>query len=132
MEEQSDSKGSTILIAMDESDHSFYALEWALNTLISHEDGNEENKNKKKTKNVILAHARLHPTASAGLGGAGIYVFFLCSYFSLIMLSYVKSPLEIYRTFCLPSRHSFFIRMVCLVRNCAFSISDFLCFSPIH
>ena len=85
MEEQSDSKRSTILIAMDGSDHSFYALEWALNTLISHEDGNEENKKKEKKK-LVLVHARLHPTASAGLGGAGIYV-------SLIMLSYVKNLL---------------------------------------
>lgn len=61
---ESNPVGRTILIAIDESNHSFYALQWALNTLIACNPPCEHDL-------VILVHAKLPPTSRVALGGPG-------------------------------------------------------------
>ena len=52
-----------IVVGMDESDHSFHALQWALHTLILPSTQPSSN------DHIILVHAKTSQTA--GLGGPG-------------------------------------------------------------
>lgn len=57
------SKTRTILVAIDESEHSMHALGWALDTLIVCKE--------QEADKIILLHAKQPPTSRAALGGPG-------------------------------------------------------------
>ena len=52
-----------MLVAVDESDHSFYALEWTLDHFFP--------PNENHSFQLIVIHARVSPSLYVGMGGIG-------------------------------------------------------------
>lgn len=67
---------SVMVLGLDESERSFYALEWTLQHFFSASPENSPFK-------LVIVHAKPSPLTAVGLVGPGIFNFMLISYFEL-------------------------------------------------
>ena len=93
---------SVMIVAMDESEHSFYALQWTLNHFFAPFSGTAPFK-------LVLVHAKPSPATAVGLAGPGINLI------PIALLSF--SCLLDFKLFDFVTFFVFYVEEYCLVLN---------------
>lgn len=89
-----------IMVAVDDSEESMYALQWALDNLLTH----------KHEQHVIIMHAEAPPSSKVAMGGQGTTLF--------PILSFAIDGVQDYVAFVLECCSGSYVRASCVGDRC--------------